>query len=152
IGIAAVVLVVAVGQAGSLRAQAELQKLGDNLVWIEAGSRNLAGLRTGTHGTTSLLIDDSEAILREVALIKSCSPQVDGSAQLIYGNQNWYTRWRGETPEYLDIKKWRIAEGSGFSLEDVEQAASKILIGQTVRRQLFGAANPVGQMLRVQGQ
>src|SRR6516162_8019768 len=62
IGIAAVVLVVAVGRAGSERAEAELQKLGDNLVWIEAGSRNVAGVRTGTHGTTSLTIEDEQAI------------------------------------------------------------------------------------------
>src|SRR5579859_1476391 len=152
IGIAAVVLVVAVGQAGTERAQAELQKLGDNLVWIEAGSRNLAGTRTGTHGTNSLLIDDEEAILRDVPLIKSCSPQVDGSVQLIAANQNWYTRWRGETPEYLDIKKWQIAEGSGFSDVDVDQAASKMLIGPTVRQQLFGSAPAVGQTVRANGQ
>jgi putative ABC transport system permease protein len=152
IGIAAVVLVIAVGSAGSQRAEAELQKLGDNLVWIEAGSRNVAGLRTGTHGTTSLLLDDKEAILREVPLIKSCSPQVDGSLQLIHGNQNWFTRWRGETPEYLEIKKWQVAEGTIFSSEDVEQAASKIVIGQTVRQQLFGSAPAVGQTVRAQGQ
>ena len=61
IGIAAVVLVVAIGQAGKERAENTLQDLGDNLVWIEAGSRNVAGVRTGTHGTTSLTIDDAEA-------------------------------------------------------------------------------------------
>jgi putative ABC transport system permease protein len=152
IGIAAVVLVIAVGSAGSRRAEEELQKLGDNLVWIEAGSRNVAGLRTGTHGTTSLLLEDEEAIVREVPLIKSCSPQVDGTVQLIHGDQNWFTRWRGETPEYLDIKKWQIAEGAMFSAEDVEQAAGKILIGQTVRQQLFGSAPAVGQTVRAQGQ
>ncbi len=152
IGIAAVVLVVAVGQAGSQRAQAELQKLGDNLVWIEAGSRNIAGARTGSHGATSLVIEDEQAILRDVPLIRCCSPQVDGSLQLIHGNHNWFTRFRGETPEYLDIKKWQIAEGAAFTVEDVDQAASKILIGRTVREQLFGAAIAVGETLRANGQ
>jgi putative ABC transport system permease protein len=153
IGIAAVVLVVAVGQAGSQRAEAELQKLGDNLVWIEAGSRNVAGVRTGSHGTTSLLIEDQEAILREVSLIKSCSPQVDGSLQLIARERNWNTRFRGETPEYLDIKKWQVAEGGAFTAADVQQAAGKILIGRTVREQLFGGAgNAVGEVVRANGQ
>src|SRR5215475_14789207 len=70
IGIAAVVLVVAVGEAGSARAENELQKLGDNLVWIEAGSRNINGVRNGSHGTTSLTLEDAQAIARDVPLIK----------------------------------------------------------------------------------
>jgi putative ABC transport system permease protein len=152
IGIAAVVLVVAVGDAGKQRAEAELAKLGDSLVWIEAGSRNIAGTRTGSHGTTSLVIEDADAILREVSLIKSCSPQVDGGVQLIHGNKNWRTLFRGETPEYLDIKKWQIAEGGEFTMLDVEQAASKLLIGQTVRQQLFGTQPAVGEYVRAQGQ
>ena len=152
IGIAAVVLVVAVGQAGSARAEAELQKLGDNLVWIEAGSRNIAGARTGSHGTTSLTGEDAEAIRREVPLITRLSPQVDGSIQVAWGNQNWATRFRGETPDYLAIKRWELAAGTVFSDDDVEQAASKILIGQTVREKIFGALDPVGQVMRINGQ
>jgi putative ABC transport system permease protein len=152
IGIAAVVLVVAVGQAGSARAEAELQKLGDNLVWIEAGARNVNGARTGSHGATSLTFEDADAIKREVPLIKRMSPQVDGTVRLIRGNQNWVTRFRGETPDYLEIKKWDLARGASFTDEDVEQAASKILIGRTVREQLFGAVDPVGEVVRIQGQ
>ena len=75
IGITAVVLVVAVGQAGKERAEDALQKLGDNLVWVEAGSRNVAGVRTGTHGTASLMLDDAEAIRREIPLIRRISPR-----------------------------------------------------------------------------
>jgi putative ABC transport system permease protein len=152
IGIAAVVLIVAVGQAGSERAQDELQKLGDNLVWIEAGSRNVAGLRTGTHGTTSLTLEDAEAIRREVPLLTRMSPQIDGTVQIVYGNRNWTTRYRGETPDYLAIKRWVVALGEPFSDEDVAQSASKILIGQTVREQLFGDANPVGESVRIASQ
>src|SRR3954454_507873 len=74
-GVAAVVLIVAVGQAGSARAPAELQALGDTLVWIEAGSRNVQGMRTGSHGTTTLTLEDAEAIRREVPLIHRISPQ-----------------------------------------------------------------------------
>src|ERR1700729_4167379 len=111
IGIAAVVLVVAIGQSGKERAEDALQALGDNLVWVEAGSRNIAGLRTGTHGTTSLTIDDAEAIRREVRLIKSIAPQIDGNIQMIRGNRNWNTRFRGESPEYLAIKKWEVSTG-----------------------------------------
>ncbi len=153
IGIAAVVLVVAVGQAGSARAEAELQKLGDNLVWIEAGSRNINGVRNGSHGTTSLTIDDADAIRREVPLIKRISPQVDGTVHVIGpGGKNWTTRYRGETPDYLAIKKWDVALGASFSDWDVSEAASKVLLGETVRKEVFGSDNPVGQQLRINGQ
>jgi putative ABC transport system permease protein len=152
-GIVAVVLVVAVGQAGTARAEEALQGLGDNLVWIEAGSRNVAGTRTGTHGTNSLMLDDAQAIAREVPLITRISPQIDGNVRLIWGNRNWSTRFRGETPAYLDIKRFTVTAGAPFTDEDVEQAASKILIGETVRKQLFGeSVNPVGQLVRMQGQ
>ena len=69
IGIAAVVCVSAIGRAGSERAEQQLQNLGNNYVWVEAGSRNAAGVRTGTHGMNTLTPDDAEAILREVPLI-----------------------------------------------------------------------------------
>ena len=145
-------MVVAIGKAGSERAEAELQKLGDNLVWIEAGSRNIAGVRTGTHGTTSLTTDDAEAIQHEIPLIRRISPQVDGNVQAISETKNWATRYRGETPDYLAIKKWTLSLGQSFSQDDVDQSASKILLGQTVREQLFGDSNPIGQLVRLQGQ
>lgn len=152
IGIGAVILVMAIGDAASERVKEELQKLGDNLVWVEAGSRNIAGLRTGTHGTTSLTNEDAEAIQREVPLIRRISPQVDGNVQAISRTHNWGTHYRGETPAYLAIKKWTVASGQAFSDDDVEQSANKVLIGQTVREQLFGSDDPVGELIRVQGQ
>jgi putative ABC transport system permease protein len=152
VGIAAVVLVVAIGESAAERAQNELQQLGDNLVWIEAGSRNIAGVRTGTHGTTSLTLEDAEAIRVEIPLIRRVSPQVDGTVQAVSETRNWSTRFRGETPEYLAIKGWRVAAGHNFSQDDVETASSKVLIGQTVQEHLFGSSDPLGQLVRMQGQ
>ena len=152
IGIAAVVLVVAIGEAGKERAEDALQTLGDNLVWVEAGSRNAAGARTGSHGTTSLTTEDAEAIRREVPRIARISPQIDGTLHAVYGNRNWTTRFRGETPEYLAIKKWEVATGAPFTPADVEQSASKVLVGQTVRAQLFGEEDPLGRTFRAAGQ
>jgi putative ABC transport system permease protein len=152
IGVAAVILVVAIGKAGADRALSELQKLGDNLVWVEAGSRNIAGVRTGTHGTTSLTIEDANAIRREVPLIHRVSPQVDGNVQLIYGNQNWATRFRAGTPEYIAIRRWNIASGANYTHDDVDRAAAKVIVGQTVREKLFGTADPVGKTVRIRNQ
>lgn len=152
IGIAAVVCVVAIGRAGSLRAEQQLQNLGDNLVWVEAGSRNVNGVRTGTHGMTSLTMEDAEAILHEVPFIKSVSPQVDGSVLIASGKLNWTTHYRGVTPEFLDIRRWDLAEGVSFTREDIEHVANLVIIGQTVRQQIFGVEVVVGRETRINKQ
>ena len=149
IGIAAVVWVVALGKAGAQRTEEQLQALGDNLVWIEAGSRNVAGVRTGSHGMTTLTAGDAQAILDEVPRIKSMSPQVDGSVLVISGSRNWTTRFRGVSPAYLEIRRVPVASGNAFTDLDVENAESVCLLGQTLREQLFGAADPVGQEVRI---
>jgi putative ABC transport system permease protein len=123
--------------------------LGDNFVWIEAGGRAVNGVRTGTHATKTLTLADAVAIKNQISLIKSVSPNVDGPVQVIYGNQNWFTSYRGVSPEYFDIKRWSVDEGSIFSQDDVERAADVCSIGRTVRDQLFGAEDPVGKVIRV---
>src|SRR5438067_9384627 len=99
IGIAAVVCVVAIGRAGSRRAEEQLRNLGDNFVWVEAGSRAPSGVRTGTHGTTSLTLEDAEAILRDVPLMKRLTPNVDGSLQVVFRERNWRTHYRADGPD-----------------------------------------------------
>jgi len=149
IGIAAVICVVAIGKAGQARVEQQLNNLGDNFVWIEAGGRAVNGVRTGTHGTKTLTLADAAAIKAQVPLIKSVSPNVDASTQIIYGNQNWFTSYRGVSPEYFDIKRWMVDQGAVFSQDDVDRAADVCVIGRTVRDQLFGAANPIGQVIRI---
>lgn len=154
VGVAAVVWVVAIGQAGTARAEAALDKLGDNLVWVEAGSRNVAGVRTGSHGTNSLLPEDADAIRREISLIGAVAENVDGSAQIASTEEghgrNWNTRWRGVSASYFAVKRWEVAEGALFTEDQVQRTESVVVLGQTVRRQLFGAASPVGAIVRVQ--
>ena len=149
IGVANVICVVAVGQAGSARAQAELRVLGDNFVWIEAGSRNVNGVRTGSHGTSTLTPGDAAALRREVPLLRSVSENVDGTVRVVGGRSNWLTRYRGVSPEFLGIKLWAMASGRFFSDEDVLQRNSVVVLGETVRRQLFGDIDPIGSVLRV---
>lgn len=149
IGIAAVVCVVAIGNAGSAQIQRLMENLGENFVWIEAGNRNVGGVRTGTQGTKTLLLADMEAILREIPLIKTCTPQVDTRVQVVYGNQNWSTTFRGFSPEYFRIKRWNVAEGVPFDQEMVDAAANVCVLGQTVRGFLFGNEDPVGATVRI---
>ena len=151
IGIAAVICVVAIGKAGQSQVEQQLNNLGDNLVWIEEGGRAVNGVRTGSHGTRTLTMADAIAIRNQIALIKSVSPNVDGSIQIVYGNQNWFSRFRGVSPEYFDIKRWPVVEGAVFAQDDVDRAADVCLIGRTVRENLFGAQDPIGQVIRFKG-
>jgi putative ABC transport system permease protein len=149
IGIAAVICVVAIGKAGQARVQQHLNNLGDNFVWIEAGGRAVNGVQTGTHDTTTLTMADAIAVKKQVSLIKSVSANVDDPVQVIYGNQNWHTSYRGVSPEYFEIKRWYVDEGAIFSQEDVDRAADVCVIGRSVRQQLFGVEDPVGKIMRV---
>jgi putative ABC transport system permease protein len=149
IGIAAVICVVAIGKAGQARVQQHLNNLGDNFVWIEAGGRAVNGVRTGTHDTKTLVMADAVAIKSQISLIKSVSPNVDDPVQVIYGNQNWHTSYRGVSPEYFDIKRWFVDQGAIFSQDDTDRAADVCVIGRTVREQLFGVESPVGNVIRV---
>lgn len=149
IGIAAVICVVAIGKAGQARVEQQLNNLGDNFVWIEAGGRAVNGVRTGTHDTITLTVADALAIKSQVSLIKSVSPNVDDPVQVIYGNQNWHTSYRGVSPEYFEIKRWYVDQGAAFSQDDVDRAADVCVLGRTVRDQLFGVEDPVGKVIRV---
>lgn len=149
IGIAAVICVVAIGNAGQAQVEQQLNNLGDSLVWIEAGGRAVNGVRTGTHGTKTLTYADSVAIKNQIPLIKSVAPNVDGAIQIVYGNQNWFTHFHGVSPEYFDIKRWVVDHGAAFSQDDVDRAADVCAIGRTVRDQLFGVEDPIGKILRV---
>jgi putative ABC transport system permease protein len=149
IGIAAVICVVAIGKAGQARVEQQLNNLGDNFVWIEAGGRAVNGVRTGTHGTKSLVLADAVAIKNQIPLIKNVAPNSDGSVQIIYGNQNWFTHFRGVSPEFFDIKRWPTEQGAAFTQDDVERSADVCVIGRTVRDQLFGVEDPIGKVIRV---
>ncbi|MDP9121941.1 MAG: ABC transporter permease [Acidobacteriota bacterium] len=149
IGIAAVICTVAIGEGGSNRIREQLANLGDNFVWVEAGSRNFQGVRTGGGATKTLTVRDAQAILQAVPLIKSVSPQADARAQVIYGNRNWYTSYRGVSPEYLSIRRWNVRAGSAFTSQDVTLAANVVLLGQTVVDELFDQEDPLGREIRI---
>lgn len=149
IGIGAVICVVAIGQAGSEQVQKQLDNLGDNFVWIEAGARAPNGIRTGSHGTKTLTAEDGFAIMKQISLLKLMSPQVDANAQVIFGNRNWSTQYRGVSPDYMTIKRWDVVQGVPFTQEDVERAAPVCVIGNTLKEQLFPGENPIGKTVRI---
>ena len=150
VGVGAFICVVAIGNAGSSSIEKQLQNLGDNFIWVEAGSRSRSGVRFGARGDRTLILGDATAIVGQVPLIKSMSPNVDGHIQVIYEGQNWATMYRGVTPEFLQIRRWDLRLGAFFTEADVDAAAPLCVLGQTVVDNLFDDENPVGQTVRVQ--
>jgi len=150
VGVGAFICVVAIGNAGSSSIEDKLQSLGDNFVWVEAGSRARNGLRAGSRGTRSLVLGDAQAILQQVSLIKSLSPNVDGHIQVIYAGENWATMYRGVTPEFLQVRRWQMRLGTFFTPADVEASAPVCVLGETVVENLFGNEDPVGKTVRIQ--
>jgi putative ABC transport system permease protein len=147
--VSTVIWVEAIGRAGTASALSALDNLGDNLVWVEAGSRNAAGVRTGSHGMTTLVAADADAIRREAPLIASVSENVDGKVQVVSQYANWNTGFRGVAPGYLAIRKWVVARGIFFDDDDVHDARTVLVIGDTVREKLFGDIDPLGERIRV---
>jgi putative ABC transport system permease protein len=150
IGVGAFICSVAVGQGASQQIEEQIRSLGENFIWIEAGNRNVNGVRTGTHGTQSLTVRDAYALQAQIPFLAQMSPNVDMRVQVVSRDQNWATQVRGVTPAYVAVRGWRLARGTFFADDDVTAARKVCVLGQTVVANLFGAADPVGQTIRVQ--
>ncbi len=150
IGVGAVICTVAIGEGAANQVQEAIRNLGDNIVFVAAGSVNQHGVHMGSQATKTLTVGDAKAIRQQIPLIPRVSPGVGAAAQVVYGNQNWFTRIRGVGPEYLEIRRWPIEQGSSFSDHEVDSAANVCLLGLTVAQNLFGDENPLGKTVRIQ--
>jgi putative ABC transport system permease protein len=149
IGVGAVIAMVSVGQGAQQQAQQQIAAMGSNMLFVQSGTVNRGGMRMGWGATKTLVYDDLLAILRECPSVKAAAPGSQASAQVVFGNDNWATNINGTEPQYFDIRSWPMAEGSSFSQDDVSMAANVAVIGETVRKNLFGATDPIGETVRI---
>jgi putative ABC transport system permease protein len=149
IGIAAVIAMVAIGSGASKMISDQIASIGSNLLLVLPGSVTSGGLRSGSGGTPTLTFDDAKAIKTECPSVADVAPTVRGSAQIVFGNQNWSTIVMGVTPEMLSVRDWPLTSGRNISQSDVDGATKNCLIGQTIAENLFGAADPVGKVIRI---
>jgi len=152
IGVAAVICTVAIGKGATQRIQTAIENMGANLVWIEAGGANLNGVRTGNGQTKTLTIDDLKAIQDQISLVSHVTPNVDSRAQVVFGNQNWYTTMRGISPDYLFVRKLAVERGTFFGQDEIDRADNVCVLGLTVANILFLNDDPIGQTIRVANQ
>ncbi len=149
IGVGAVVAMVGIGQGAKAQVEAQIASLGENVILIMTGSTTSSGIRTGFGMAGTLKIEDVDAIQREVPSIVAASAEVRSTIQVAAGNQNWMTQILGESPDYFSIRQWPLKGGAIFTDQDVRGANKVCVIGQTTAHQLFGDADPVGQIIRI---
>jgi putative ABC transport system permease protein len=149
IGVGAVIAVVSIGQGAQYMVQQGIQAMGTNAVFIAAGSNRPGGLRVGYGGVKTLTVDDMNAILQQIPLIKQAAPTVINRRQIVYQNQNWNTTINGTSPNYFDIRSWPVQSGSVFSEQEVDLAENVCVLGTTVARVLFQDEDPVGKTIRI---
>jgi len=150
VGVAAVIAMLSIGAGAQQRITKTMDDLGSNNLVIRPGSVSRGGVRKGAGGRTSLTRDDAVAIadLREVVAV---APSVRSSAQVRYRGSNWGTAIEGVTEDYAEVRRWSVAEGDFISEQQVRSAAHVCVLGQTVSRELFGLASPIGEILVVKG-
>ncbi|MEI8089556.1 MAG: ABC transporter permease [Opitutaceae bacterium] len=149
IGVGAVIAMVSIGNGAKAQVEAQVASLGQNVITVFSGSMSSGGMRGGWGSSPSLTIEDTEAIEREVTGIVGVSPEVRDRNQVLANGLNWNTSVNGESPDYPEIRSWKIASGAMFSDQDVRSVAKVCVIGKTVADQLFASSDPVGQTLRI---
>jgi putative ABC transport system permease protein len=148
IGVAAVIVMIAVGAGAQARVEEQIRALGSNLLLVTPGATTAGGVRMGFGSSSTLTEDDVLAVNREISEALA-APALRGSAQVIWGNANWSTQIYGITPEYLDVRQWPLASGRSFEPTEVAGAGKVCLIGSTVAKQLFGNSDPLDQTIRI---
>jgi len=151
IGVGSVIAMVGIGQGASASIQAQISQLGNNMLYVSAGSTNSGGMRGGSGSGTTLTVEDIEAIENELPSVRAASPNVRASGQLIFGNQNWSASGGivGVGDKFPEIRGWKVASGDFFTEVDVKTSARVAVLGKTVADNLFAGVDPIGQTLRV---
>ncbi len=148
IGVAAVVAMMAIGQGAQLAVNASIASMGSNLFIILSGASTSGGIRVGSGSAPTLTLLDAQAIA-ELPSINAVAPAQPGTAQVVYGANNWSTQIYGTTPDYLTVRSWPLESGGAFTETDLRSANRVALIGATVAQNLFLDEDPVGKTLRI---
>ena len=149
IGVAAVIVTVAIGSGARTSVQNSINSLGSNLIVVQPGSTTTSGARTGNGNASTLTPDDGMALAR-LSGVAAVSPSVTVRAQVVAGNNNWQTQIQGVAPTYQQIRSWATQSGTFFSQGDVNDSAKVAVLGQTVVSELFpDGSNPLGQTVLI---
>jgi len=150
IGIAAVIVMVSVGQGTQREIDSLVSGLGSQRLDVSPGAgRGPGGARQGASSFYTLSEGDVDAIRSEIPEVQYVAGALRGNTQVVFAENNAATSWQGVQPDWFAINDWKIAQGDGFEAQDYSSAAKHVIIGETVRRELFGDDSGVGQTIRL---
>ncbi|MBS1118280.1 MAG: multidrug transporter substrate-binding protein [Deltaproteobacteria bacterium] len=148
IGVAAVIAMIALGRGAAARVGADLSGLGQNLLFVVPGTPGHGG--PGVRGMAPPFDDaDARAIRREIQGVAGVAPTTVRGLVAVQAGASWRTSITGSTADYLQVMSWQVASGRAFTDAEQRTGAAVCLLGQTVRRELFGGADPIGATIRV---
>ena len=149
IGVASVITMLAIGQGSKRSIQAQISEMGSNMIMIQPGADMRGGVRQDASAMETLKLDDYRNIVDETRYIASVSPSVNSSGQAVYGANNAPTSLYGVSPDYLDIRRYKVQDGEMFDEQDIQTASKVCIVGKTVVDNLFpGGENPIGKVIR----
>ena len=149
IGVASVITMLAIGQGSKRSIRAQIEEMGSNMIMIHPGADRRGGVRLDPSEMETLKQEDYNSIVNETRYVAACSPSVSSSGQAIYGANNYPTTIYGINEDYMEIRKYNVAEGEMFSEDDIMNSAKVWVIGTTIVDNLFtNGENPVGQVIR----
>ncbi|HEY1170196.1 MAG TPA: ABC transporter permease [Verrucomicrobiae bacterium] len=148
-GVGAVITTVSLGDGAKFMVKQQIATMGENVMLIFAGNFQRGGVSFGSGSSSTLTLEDMEAIRREVPGVRNISPEVRTSRQIIAGGLNTSTSIIGASPDYFAIRSWTIKDGAFFSEPDITTASKVAVIGKTTAQTLFEGSDPVGQVVRV---
>ncbi len=149
IGVAAVIIMMAIGQGSKESIRQNISQMGTNVITIRPGGDMRGGVRLDPSAMQTLKIADYEAIMANRKFITHVSPEVSSSGQVIFGANNTTSTMYGESMDYFDIRQWTISQGSSFTEEDIRRSTKVCVVGQTVVNELFpDGTDPVGKTIR----
>jgi putative ABC transport system permease protein len=148
IGVASVVLMLAIGQGAQALVTESIASMGSNLFIVLSGTSTAGGVRMGGGTVPTLTYKDTMAI-GELESIAAVAPMLPNSAPMVYGANNWTTQVVGTTPDYFEVRDWQPSEGVVFTPTDLRSANRVVLLGKTVVSHLFGDEDPIGKTLRI---
>ena len=150
IGVGAVITMVGIGNGAKAQVEAQVASLGQNVIQVSAGSSSShSSVRLGLGSSSTLTVDDADALEREIADVVVVSPEVRITTQVVAGNRNWSTQIYGESPDYFSIRQWPLEDGAIFTEQDVRGATKVAVIGSLAAEELFGDEDPVGEIVRI---
>ena len=150
IGVAAVIIMVALGAGAQREVDKQIESLGGNVFILMGSHRRMGGANTGSGSVQSLTQEHADYLQSQLSDIEAAAPMISSNgAQVVFGNMNWSTSVEGIDNRYLLARNWSIQNGREFSEQEINAAGKVAIIGATVQKELFGDSDPVGQSIRI---